>query len=331
MIVHEHRSASAHLGDTLSIVAIDLGGSHVSVGVVSGRSLLCERGFATEATSMAEIRIVLEAELDACLRQAGVSPAEVRGVAVGYPGIVDSDTGEVLSPLNKYPDISGAALADWAQSRFGCRLRLENDVRLALLGEHLAGAAQGAQDVVMVALGTGIGGAAMLGGKLLVSRSGHAGSLGGHLPVRLDGRTCTCGAVGCAEAEASTAALPALCREWPGFAHSLLAAPRRITFQVLFEAVDARDQVAEQVLAHCLHVWSVLTVALVHAYGPELVLFGGGVLQRGEQVLAPIRSYVHRHMWRTSRGLPRIEAGRLGACAALFGATTLFPEEFPDA
>lgn len=315
----------------MSILAIELGGSHVSVGVVSRQTLLGERVFATDATSMAEIRVILEEELDACLRQTGVSLEDVRGMAVGYPGIVDSDAGEVISPLNKYPDISGAALAAWARSRFRCSLRLENDVKLALLGERLAGAAQGAQDVVMVTLGTGIGGAAMLGGKLLVSRSGHAGSLGGHLPVRLDGRTCTCGAVGCAEAEASTVALPALCRDWPGFAHSILAEESHITFKVLFQAVDAGDLVAEQVLAHCLHVWSVLTVALVHAYGPELVLFGGGVLHRGEQVLAPIRTYVHRHMWRTARGLPRIETGRLGTHAALIGAASLFPEEFARA
>lgn len=311
----------------MNTLALDIGGSHISCGIVEQKRVLASRTLPMRAGSTQAMLAVAERLLRECLKETGVSPGATHGIAVGYPGLVRSGTNEILSALNKYPDMTGDTLETWAQSSFGLPLRLENDVRLALLGEASAGAAQGAQDVVMVTLGTGIGGAAMIGGRLLQTRAGHAGSLGGHFPIRIDGRRCACGAIGCAEAEASTSTLQVLCRDCPGFASSSLAQERHLDFQILFRAVDAHDSVAEQVLAYCLHVWSVLTVALVHAYGPELVLFGGGVLHRGEDVLRPIRSYVEAHMWRTSSGLPRIEQAKLGSHAALLGATSLFSEE----
>jgi glucokinase len=126
---------------------------------------------------------------------------------------LESRTGEVLSTLNKFADIQQVDLSAWSARELGLPVRFENDARMALLGEHSAGAAQGAQDVVMVTLGTGIGGAAMLQGHLLHSRYGQAGCLGGHLTVNFRGRRCKCGAIGCAEAEASTSVLEEVCRE----------------------------------------------------------------------------------------------------------------------
>ncbi len=311
----------------MSILAVDLGGSHVGVGLVAGSRVVAERTFVPNARSVHHTLQTLEQELSACMRQAGRKPESVQGLAIGYPGIVDAASGEILSPLNKYPDLSATKLREWAWERFGLPVRLENDARLALLGEWSVGAAKGAQDVVMVMLGTGIGGAAMLQGRLLISRLGHAGALGGHLPVQLNGRRCACGAAGCAEAEASTSVLPEICRQWPGFAASSLAKQDQLDFRALFDANDSGDAVAGEVLAHCLHVWSVLAVGLIHAYGPELVLFGGAVLARGEQVLGPIRTYVEQNAWHTDRGLPRVEAATLGRHAALLGAAELFSEQ----
>src|SRR5439155_23768344 len=114
-------------------------------------------------------------------------------------------------------------LATWSRDTFGLRLCIENDARMALLGESYEGAARGFSDVVMMTLGTGIGGVTMIEGKLLRGKHSQAGCIGGHFPVLFSGRPCSCGGIGCAEAEASGWSLPAVVNDWPGIASSALA------------------------------------------------------------------------------------------------------------
>ncbi len=299
----------------------------MALGVIRDGALVAVERRATEARSLATEMSAIAAMARRCLASIGMDISELAGLALGFCGVVDGERGEILSTLNKYADAPDLDLHGWARREFGLELRMENDACLALLGEVASGAAQGMRDVVMVTLGTGIGGAAMIEGRLLRSRHGQAGCLGGHLPVNFAGRQCSCGAIGCAETEASTAVLPELLRRCPGFSESVLAKGAEPDFKALFGAVDAGDAVARSVLDHCTRIWSVLTVGLVHAYGPELVLFGGGVLERGESLLDPIRSYVAAHVWRTSRGLPRLERAQLGQNAALIGGAALFQDE----
>ena len=314
----------------MSVLAIDLGGSHVGCAVVEGGRVLASSSLATDARRLADLLPELKRRLLAHCRALGIEPAGCTGLGIGFPAIVDSERGEILSTLSKFADGNGAALQAWSARELGLTARIENDAKLALLGEHYAGAARDFEDVVMVTLGTGIGVAAMLQNRLLHSRIGQAGLLGGHLSVDFGGRPCACGAIGCAEAEASTSTLAAICRGWPGFQASLLAREAQLDFATLFrckDAEDAHDAVAREIVAHCIHVWSALTVSLIHAYGPQLVLFGGGVMNRSDQVLPAIRAYVDRHSWKTSRGTAAIEAASLGESAALIGAEALFAKD----
>lgn len=311
----------------MRVLGIDCGGSHLSCALVENKRVLARTVVETDASSFREILPVLESTLRDLCRRCVVPVQSCSGLGIGLPVVLETRTGEILSTLNKFRDLPGIDLTAWSQQYLGLPIRLENDARLALLGEQFAGAAVGAEDVVMITLGTGIGGAAMLQGRLLHSRYGQAGCLGGHLTVNSRGRRCKCGAVGCAEAEASTWALEEICREWPGFHMSLLANENTFNFETLFRAKDMGDAVAREILQHCFGVWSALTVSLIHAYGPELILFGGAVMSRGEEVLEPIRHFVTTHMWKTTRGVPRIEPAILGSNAALFGAEALFQEE----
>ncbi len=312
----------------MSVLALDLGGSHVGCAVVENGLVLASSDVATNGRWLRELLPELAARLRDNCRASGTSAEECRGIGIGFPAIVDSRSGEILSTLgDKFADLTAADLRAWSNSEFGLPVRIENDAKLALLGERFAGAAKGFEDVVMVTLGTGIGVAVMLQNRLLHSHMGQAGTLGGHLVVRFNGRPCVCGAIGCAEAEASTSVLPALCREWPGFAASSLAQEPELNFATLFHARDAGDQVAGEVIAHCIAVWSALTVSLVHAYGPQLILFGGGISKRDDEILRPLRTYVEQHSWKTIRGTARIEAASLGADAAFVGAEAIFLEE----
>ena len=245
---------------------------------------------------------------------------------MSFPGIVDPFIGQILStPRGKYDDSCDLDLPAWCREHFALRFRVENDARMALLGERYAGAARGFDDVVTVTLGTGVGGAAMIGGRLLRGKHFQAGCLGGHLPVAFAGRECICGAIGCVEAEASTWALPAICKAWPGYAESELARERPLDFGALFRCCEAQDRVSIEIRERCIRVWAAGAVGLIHAYDPEVVVFGGAVMKSAAQILPQLKRSIEGHSW-TPWGKPRICAAELGPDAALIGALPLLME-----
>ena len=162
----------------------------------------------------------------------------------------------------------------------------------------------------------------MVQGRLIRGKHSQAGCLGGHIPVNFAGRKCTCGAIGCAESEAATWSLPAVCKESPGYASSALAQDEPVTFAKLFRYADQGDEHAQKVLRRCLQVWGVLLVGLIHAYDPEVIVVGGGVMQRASRVLPFLQSYVERHAW-TPWGKVQVRSAELGNQAGLLGAVPL--------
>jgi len=234
--------------------------------------------------------------------------------------------GKVLStPRGKFEDAPDIDLAGWAKERFGLRLVMENDARMALLGEHAAGAAQNCMDVVIVMLGTGVGSAVMIHGALLRGAHFQAGCLGGHIPARFDGRLCICGAIGCVEAEASTWALDAIARELHTDGEGNLPLPSQLDFATVFRCSAAGDSFMTEVRDHCLNVWSAGIVGLIHAYDPSIVVLGGGVMASADQIIPAVSSYIERHAL-TWWGKPELRTAKLGPDAALIGAWPLLRE-----
>ncbi len=197
-------------------VGIDIGGSHAVCAVVEDQRILAAESLPVGGTScLAGLLPALAANAARLLELCGLTAGGCDGVAVSFPGIVDPFAGRILStPEGKYDDAGLLDLGRWSRECFGLPLRIENDVRMALLGERYCGAVQGCDDAVMVTLGTGVGGAVLAGGRLFRGKHLQAG-FGGHLPVLFHGRACICGSRGCVEAEASTWALPEICRAWP--------------------------------------------------------------------------------------------------------------------
>jgi glucokinase len=308
-------------------LSLDMGGTHIGCGLVRDNELLGSTSLDSElAGSLESLLPCVTKALRILLKESGATAEECDGIAIGFPGIVDVRDGRILSTLKKYEDAIHLDLEQWAIGQFGLGLRIENDARMALLGEQYAGAAQGVQDVVMITLGTGIGGAAMMLGKLVRGAHAQAACLGGHLPVNYRGHKCKCGNVGCAEAEAAGWSLPQILRETPGFHESSLANVAQLNFQTLFAAAQKEDSVACAVLKHCLNIWAANAVAVIHAYDPEVVVFGGGVMQSADVILPFVKEYVEEHAW-TSWGTPRVCAALLGGNAALLGAVPLLSED----
>jgi glucokinase len=307
----------------MRVLAVDLGGTHATCAAVEGgRILASETVGLPESLPLADALSAIAAPLHT-LHSAW--PAE--GIGFGFCGLVDPNRARITSTNGKYTDAVDVDLTQWARGEFGLPLRLENDARLALLGEWYAGAARGETDVVMFTLGTGIGGVAMMGGQLLRGKHQQAGVLGGHTPVTLTGRRCTCGGVGCAESEAAGWSLPLVAEAWPGFSTSALASGK-IDFENVFACAAKGDEFARQILDHCLQVWGAAAVAAIHAFDPDLLVYGGGVMKSAGIILPYVQEYVRRNAW-TPWGTVRVAAAQLGNDAALIGATPLFEQEQP--
>ncbi len=309
----------------MKVLAIDLGGTHAKCAIVEGETILRSEIVQIQGNERLETALLsLARVLTRLVLAEQLRFSEFHGVAVGFCGLVDRAARRVVSTNSKYEDAPNLDLQAWARQQFNLPLWIENDARMALLGEWYAGAAKGNDDVVMVTLGTGIGGAALIGGRLLIGKHSQAGCLGGHFPMRVDGERCTCGAVGCAESEVAGWSLPRTCRNWPQFESSKLA-QEEIDFKSLFRCADAGDAVASSVRNYCLKVWAANAVALVHAYDPEVLVYGGGVMRSGDIVVNYVQEYVARHAW-TPWGTVRVRAAALGEDAGLLGAVALIEE-----
>lgn len=305
----------------MKAISLDLGGSHATLAVVEDRSILLSRELPVDSTAgLRQMLPDFRSIFFEMLAQLGMRAQDCIGLAIGIAAMTANN--RVVSTNGKYEDAPEIDLEGWCRAEFGIAFAMDNDARMALAGEWYAGAAQGAQDVVMLTLGTGIGGAAMAGGRLFRTKQVQGGCLGGHIPVQFGGRKCTCGGCGCMEAEACGWSLPLIARDWPGFAESRLAHADGINFRNLFRLAAEGDRVSTELRDRCLKVWASGTVGLVHAYGPERVIIGGGVMRSADAILPYIQNYVRDYSWTPSGTVP-VVAATLGNDAGLLGAVPL--------
>jgi glucokinase len=287
-------------------LCIDFGGTNVKLGLLRDGVVLASREFAVSGTAadLAEAeRVALE--LAAGDSESDSTASAFTAVGIALPGVVDQATGSLVKANEKYGYLGGVDLREWASTRFGAPAVVENDARAALIGETSYGCASGATDAVLLTLGTGIGTAAMMDGRVLRGRHDHAGILGGHVTVDLNAPTCPCGNIGCAESLASTWALGAQLSSEPRFAESPLAqfltATDSIGLKELFTAAATDlDPSAREIVDSYLRIWGAAIVTLCHAYDPEVVIVSGGVMRARDAVLPRLRSYVHEHLWSSS-------------------------------
>ena len=314
----------------MTVLACDLGGTRMKIGVVREGRVLAQT---TEpANSKAGLLPGLPALKAAWLRLLGELKLSVRdcaGISVAFPSLIDAKSARVFAEYGKYADAIGFDFRAWAKKEFDLPLAIENDARMALVGEWKHGAGRGADNVVMITLGTGLGTAAVIEGKLLRGQHGQAGVLGGHSTVRYGGRECSCGNIGCAEAEASTAFLEKIAATLPEWNSSSLRKSATLNYANVFKNAAAGDACALKLRDHSLLVWATLAVNLIHAYDPEIVILGGGIMAGAEVILPAISEHVRRHA-HTPWGKVRVVAGELGDAAALVAGEWLLQEQHPS-
>ena len=312
------------------VVGMDLGGTKILAAVVDQQGrITAESKFKTRAENGHEavIRRMAQAARRAA-RTAGIDWSQIKGIGVGAPGPMDPETGIVYHPPN-LPGWEEVHLGPSLAEMLGVPVCLENDVNLGTLGEHALGAGQGTADMVGIFVGTGVGGGMILNGKL---RSGfrHAAAEIGHMIILADGPVCGCGNRGCLEALASRTAIErdiqlGIAAGRQSLIPELVEKKGRLTSGVLAKALRQGDPLVTEIMNRAQWYLGLLTASIVNLIDPEMVVFGGGVVEAlGDKFLEPIRVTARQHFIQKSGAHQvRIVGATLGDHAGVLGAAVL--------
>lgn len=295
-------------------IGIDIGGTATKIGLVDVHQKLIDSvSIPTDAGRPAEkvIKTVAETAL-ALLGKNEIPMDQCIGVGIGVPGTVDSRKGIVRYSNNiRWEEVP---LAKEMEMYLPLPIKIANDADCATLGETLAGAGKGYSDVVMLTLGTGVGGGIILDGEIYESRR-IGGSELGHMVIVENGEQCTCGRKGCLETYVSATALKRDARRASGESHE----PEEI-----FRLAEQGDHVMKAVVDNYIRRLGLGIVNIINIFRPQLLLLGGGISGQGEKLLKPLRKIVQEESFGKEKGdIPEIMIAMHGNDSGMIGAAGL--------
>jgi glucokinase len=316
------------------LVAVDIGGTKIMTAVFSADSqMLAKNVFPTIADEGVNSVIKrLKSAIDNLLGRHELSTSRLAGIGIACAGGIDSASGIIVTSSPNLPGWDGLPLRDIIEERYGVATFLLNDASSAALGEQRYGAGQGVKNLVLVTLGTGIGGGIIIGGQLYLGARGSAGELG-HMTVDEGGPACGCGNTGCLEVLASGRAVAgeAVRRISQGEKSSLsdMVAGKieDITAEQVVAAAAAGDSLAMDVLARAAHYLGVGLVNIVNAFNPEMIILGGGMAEIGNLFVEPAKQLVMERAFSISTQKLSIVRAQLGNEAGVYGAAAYTIEQ----
>jgi glucokinase len=303
-------------------IGVDLGGTKMQVGVLAGVEPLWESRETSRGQDQDELVELLVREVNA----ARAARPEAVAVGLGIPATINQERGEAISAVNL--PIVDLPVREVVSERVGLPVFLDNDGNVAAFAEYLYGAAKGMPTMVMLTIGTGIGGGLIIGGKIFRGATGAGAELG-HVVIQADGPPCqgNCPNHGCVEALASGTALG---REGRAAAESapdsalgkLHAEGKEIDGLVVTEAALAGDETAIGVFDLIGGRLGVACSSFANIFEPDAIVVGGGVIRAGDLLLDPVRKEVRARALRPMNETPILQA-TLGNDAGMIGAAAL--------
>lgn len=327
--------APASTGRPRYIVGVDLGGTNIVCGAMpeDGSRQIATRTEPTRSTQGAEavvdrIARMIHTVIAETIAETGARRSDFLGVGIGSPGPLDREKGVVLITPNL--GWTNFPLRAEVVERVGMPATLDNDANCATLGEWWLGAARGANNVIGITIGTGIGGGIIIDGRLFHGASDVAGELG-HTTIDSTGRRCKCGNYGCLEAYASGPAIADRAREaLAGAEASVLSEMVKgqldlITAQTVYDAATQHhDAVAREVVRDTARFLGAGIANMLNMLNPDVVVVMGGVTQAGDALMDPLRAEVRRRAFRPAVDACEIVLGTLPGTAGVVGAVATF-------
>jgi len=296
------------------ILSIDIGGTAVKMGLVDEAGAIHARHEASVCYDQYQTPILTTVIREAKAFLARENTA-IEGIGVSATGQVDDQIGAVIGTNGKIPHYEGSPIKQEMEKTFGVPSFVLNDANAAALGECFAGRAKGMSNVLMITLGTGVGGGIVLGGRIFGGTRGIAGELG-HIPLYADGIPCACGSRGCYESYAATTALVRLAKEATGEAE--------MNGRIVFGRAAQGDSVMLRVLDHWIGDIAAGLVGLIHTFNPQMVLIGGGVSAQETLLIKPLRERVKKTCMPRFGECLELEAATLSNDAGIIGAAKFY-------
>lgn len=311
-------------------IGIDLGGTNIKVGLVDENYNIVQK--ATAKTNLPrpadEICGTIVELIWQCLNAAKVTIGEVNSIGIGTPGVANRNSGIVLYSCNL--DFHNTDLRTLLKQRLDKPIFVENDANAAAFGEVLAGAGKGYSDVVVVTLGTGVGGGIIIGGKIYTGFN-FCGAELGHTVIEFNGRQCGCGRKGCFEAYSSATALINMTKEAME-AHKESAMwglvggdIEKVDGKTAFDGMRANDEAAKGVVNMYIEYLGCGLTNIVNTFQPEVLLIGGGICKEGENLTKPLYEIICRDMYCVDeKQSTKLDVCKLGNDAGIIGAAFLY-------
>jgi glucokinase len=303
-------------------IGVDLGGTKMAVGVVDSERQVQYKG--TEpSVGLSEDQVVEDLAQE--LQEAKDARPDVLAAGLGIPATIDHERGLAIHAVNL--TITDVPIRDLMQERIGLPVFLDNDANVAALAEHLYGAGRGAQNVVLLTIGTGIGGGLVLGGEVYRGSTGAGAELG-HIVIVEDGLPCqgNCPNHGCVETYASGTAIAregnAAAEREPDSALGAALADGPIDGKTVTELALSGDRLATEVIAEAGRHLGVALASLANIFDPDVFVIGGGVSAAGELLIGPAREELRARALPPQNERP-VKLAELGPDAGMIGAAAM--------
>lgn len=310
-------------------IGLDLGGTNIKCGVVDDQGrVLAKQSVPTHAREGPEAVIQQMADsARAVVSEAGLKIEQIKAVGIGSPGPIDFERG-LLAAAPNMPLFRGVPIRDRISEILGLPVSLENDANASAIGEYWIGAGRGGsvRHLIVLTLGTGVGGGVVVDGRIVHGAFGNAGEPG-HMIVVPGGRPCGCGQSGCLEtyssasrtgqraAEAVEAGEPSSLRE--------VHARGPVTARDVFQAAEAGDALANRIVDETALYLGIGCVNLCRLLDPELIVLAGGMVQAGGVLLDRVRAAFASHSWKMAPDRVRIVPTEMGGDAGIIGAAAV--------
>lgn len=316
----------------LPVLAIDIGGTKIIAALVSNSGrIIAEERFPTLAAEGPQSVIErLLSSVNYILSLKSMDSSQLDSISIAAAGAIDSKRGLITSSPN-LPGWHDIPLRDMVREKYRVNTFLLNDASAAALGEHRFGVGRGVNNLILLTVGTGIGGGIIINGQLYEGSSGSAGEMG-HMTIDVNGPSCTCGNIGCLEMLASGTAIAREARRRiaQGEKTSLLeivsGKVEDITAEKIGIAAQDGDSLTLDVIAEAGTYLGVGMLNLVNIFNPEIIVVGGSVAKLGDLLLEPARQVVRERAFKLSSEAVRIVTAQLGDEVGLLGAAAFAME-----